>query len=342
MGDQKNAGRASAMGQVGWIVTILVLLVGGGAMLFWIWTSSGKAPDGAAGDDLAHASAADPVDQQPPEGVEVPEGMVYVPGGRTLIGNDTEQSGATPRHRSDARPPFWADVDPFLMDVHPVTVSQFRSFVEETNFSTQAEQFGDAGMLDARTGQWRLIEGATWQYPFGPDGAAAPDDHPVTQVSWNDAVAYCEWDGKRLPTEVEWEHAARGARNSRNVYAWGDELVVNGAYLANTWQGQFPLYNRSTDGYKHTSPVGAFGETELGLTDMGGNVWEWTSSWYRPYDQRDEPFTPTRQSEKAQRGGSFQCNECLGYRVYTRSHSTPETSLFHVGFRCAQDVPAAQ
>ena len=166
-------------------------------------------------------------------------------------------------------------------------------------------------------------------------------DHPVVHVSWNDAVAYATWADKRLPTEVEWEHAARGARDNRRPYAWGDSLAEDGAYKANTWQGIFPVRNTVEDGYLYTSPVGAFGETPLGLTDMGGNVWEWTQNWFRPYADRNEPFSPTVQSEKAQRGGSFLCEPgwCHGYRVSARSHSTPETSLFHVGFRCVMDIP---
>lgn len=298
-----------------------------------------EAADAADATRPVEARPVDSVSTEPPAGVEVPEGMVYVPGGRTLIGNDTETSGNTERHRSNARPPFWAEVDPFFMGKHPVTVAQFRAFVEDTGYETQAEEFGDAGVLDPRTYQWRLVQGANWRQPFGPQGPAAPDDHPVTQVSWNDANTYCEWAGGRLPTEVEWEHAARGARNSRSPYAWGDERTPDGAHQANTWQGRFPVENRAEDGYRYTSPVGAFGETELGLTDMGGNVWEWTSSWYRPYDERDEPFEPTAQSERVQRGGSFQCDRCLGFRVYTRSYTTPETALFHGGFRCVRDVP---
>lgn len=279
------------------------------------------------------------VDQTPPEGVEVPEEMVFIPGGTTLIGYKGGQAPGQPRHRSSSSPAFKAEVEPFLMDKHPVTVAQFREFVEATGYTTDAEEFGNAGVLNPQTRQWQLVNGANWRYPQGPKGEKAKDNHPVTQISWNDAQAYCKWAGKRLPTEVEWEHAARGSRNSRQATAWGDKRVVNNQHMANTWQGRFPHYNTLEDGYKHTSPVGAFGETSLGLTDMGGNVWEWCQDWYRPYSKRGTPFTPTKSSEKVQRGGSFQCNECNGYRVYTRSHSTPETSLHHVGFRCVRDLP---
>ena len=280
----------------------------------------------------------------PPDGVVVPEGMVYVPGGTTHIGADD----GLPHEQ-----PVWAaHVAPFFLDVHPVTVDQFAAFVEATGYTTDAERFGDATVMDMRTGRWMLVDGADWRRPFGPDGPAAPLDHPVTQVSWNDAAAYAAWAGKRLPTEVEWEHAARGARDRRRPYAWGDSLATHGHdghehgggahFHGNTWTGTFPGRNTGADGFLLTSPAGAFGTTDLGLTDMGGNVWEWTASWYRPYAERDRPFAPTPTSERVQRGGSFLCHPsyCHGYRVSARSHATPESSLFHVGFRCAADLPA--
>jgi len=260
-----------------------------------------------------------------------PPGMVYVPGGQTKIGSE--------RGRPIERPVFSAAVDAFWMDTHPVTVEQFRQFVKATDYTTDAERFGDAGIFDLDMRQWRLVKGAQWRTPRGPDGPSAPDNHPVTQVSWHDATAYCEWAGKRLPTEIEWEHAARSAQNNRNPYAWGSALVDAGQYQANTWQGHFPAQNTGADGYLYTSPVGAFGTTSLGLTDMGGNVWEWTDSWFRPYPLRGAP-TASRTTERVQRGGSFLCHRsyCHGYRVSARSHSTPETALFHVGFRCIKDV----
>lgn len=262
-----------------------------------------------------------------------PPGMVYIPGGTTQIGS----SEGTPQEQ----PVFTATVKPFFLDVHPVTVAQFREFVDATGFKTQAETFGDSATFSFKTGEWSLVSGADWQHPFGPDEPAAQDDHPVTQVSWNDAVAYCKWAGKRLPTEVEWEHAARNARNGGPKYAWGDELVVDGTYMANAWQGSFPKFNTGADGYMATSPVGVFGKSPLGLTDMGGNVWEWVDDWFRPYSARGTPFTPDKDSHKTSRGGSFLCDPavCHGYRVSGRSDSTPETGMCHTGFRCARDVP---
>jgi sulfatase modifying factor 1 len=268
----------------------------------------------------------------PQRAPEPPAGMVHVPGGVTHIG--AEDGSA------DERPVFEATVRPFFMDVHPVTVAEFRRFVEATRHVTDAERLGDAGVFDTRTGEWRLIAGANWRAPMGRDGPAAPDNHPVTQVSWHDASAYAAWAGKRLPSEIEWEHAARGGRNSRRPYAWGDSLVDRGRYRANTWQGRFPRQNTAEDGYLYTSPVGVFGTTDLGLTDMGGNVWEWTNDWFGP-PGKPAHVAQGSPGEKVQRGGSFLCHPeiCHGYRVSARSHSSPETALFHVGFRCVTDVP---
>lgn len=270
-----------------------------------------------------------------PPPVAAPGGMVYVPGGSTRIGAED----GLPIER----PVFTAEVAPFFMDTHPVTVAQFRQFVDATAYVTEAERLGDAAVYDSGSGGWRLVAGADWRHPRGPSATAAVDDHPVTQVSWNDAVAYAGWAGKRLPTEVEWEHAARNARDSRDRYAWGDALVEGGRHRANTWQGAFPGRDSGEDGYRSTSPVGAFGTTELGLADMGGNVWEWTADWFRPYAERGRPFEPGPASEKSQRGGSFMCHPsyCHGYRVSARSHSTPDSAFFHVGFRLVKDLPAA-
>ncbi len=258
-------------------------------------------------------------------------GMIAFAGGHTRIGSE----GGPPSES----PPFLADVKPFLLDVHPVTVGEFREFVESTHFTTQAERAGNAGVFDVATGRWGLVAGASWHHPLGPSAPAAAADHPVTQVSWNDAVAYCAWRGKRLPTEIEWEHAARNGHNGGPQYSWGNSLVVDGHYKANTWQGTFPEHNTVDDGYRYTSPVGAFGAAPSGLTDMGGNVWQWCQDWYRPYAERDKPFRPAADSEKVTRGGSFMCDPkfCHGFRVSARGHTAPDTGLMHIGFRCAKD-----
>ena len=304
---------------------------------------------GVAGLVLFNADAPDPVVSEevaakpvlldfeasptPPEGVEAPEGMIYIPGGVTQIGSK--------KGLPMEQPVFEMSIRPLFMDEHPVTVAQFREFVEATGYKTQAEEFGDAAVLNLETYQWILLPGATWSHPRGPEGPAAEDDHPVTQVSWNDAAAYASWAGRRLPTEFEWEHAARGASSAPHQYAWGDVLYADGMARANTWEGPFPQYNSGEDGFMFTSPVGVFGKTPLGLTDMGGNVWEWTDSWYRSYADLEKAFIPNDQSERVQRGGSFLCSPgyCHGYRVSARSHSTAESSLFHVGFRTVKDLP---
>jgi len=283
------------------------------------WLIAGHGPDGTS---------------RPPAGIDVPEGMVYVPGGVTRIGSEDGLP--------EEQPVFAARVEAFLMDVHPVTVAQFRAFVEATGYLTEAERHGDAGVYDPASGGWKLVAGANWHSPLGPDGPPAPDDHPVTQVSWHDAEAFARWAGKRLPTEVEWEHAARNARDDRGRYPWGEALLAGGRHRANIWQGRYPGGNTGADGHLLTSPVGAFGATELGLTDMAGNVWEWTADWFRPYAERDRPWVPGSAGEKVQRGGSFLCHVsyCHGYRVSARSHSSPDTALFHVGFRLVKDFEA--
>lgn len=253
--------------------------------------------------------------------------MVDVPGGAVTIGSA--------KGLPDETPVFEAQVTTFHLDRSPVTVARFRAFVESTDHVTDAERLGGAVMTFG-TGQWRIVEGATWRTPYGPGAGDAQDDHPVTQVSWRDADAYCAWTGKRLPTEVEWEHAARAGHGGKPVYAFGDRLLHEGDYLANVWTGIFPVLNTAADGYKTTSPVGAYGTTPLGLTDMAGNVWEWTASWYRPYPLGDDDTAAT---ERVQRGGSYLCdpNFCHGFRVSARGHATPDSSHMHVGFRCAAD-----
>ncbi|MEM0961066.1 MAG: formylglycine-generating enzyme family protein [Bacteroidota bacterium] len=303
------------------------------------WSLAGALALGACGAEAAPESA-EPVRQQEafPD-VPVPVGVVGVPGGTTTVGLRADESGGMPHER----PAFDAEVSAFFLDRSPVTVARFRAFVEATGHETEAEGFGDGAVMDPATGQWSLVPGARWRTPFG-DGAEAPADHPVTQVSYRDAEAFCTWDGAqsgtagRLPTEVEWEHAARDAANDRSPYAWGDSYE---SADANTWTGSFPANDTGADGFEGgTSPVGHYGQTSLGLTDLGGNVWEWTASWYRPYAARDTPYAPTAQSQRVQRGGSFLCHPsyCHGFRVSARSHATPESSFAHVGFRCARDL----
>jgi formylglycine-generating enzyme len=263
---------------------------------------------------------------------QIPEGMVLVSGGEATIGSEYGLPAE--------RPVFTTHVPSFYMDRHLVTVGQFRQFANETGYVTFSEKVGDGIVFDHAQGRWVIVPGVYWEYPLGKEQDRAPDDHPVTLLTYDDAMAYLEWAGKRLPTEVEWEHAARGLTYRDNPYAWGDRLVVDGKHMANTWTGHFPRQNLGEDGYILTSPVGKFGETELGLSDMGGNVWEWTSDWFRSYRDRDTPYEPGEQSEKVIRGGSFMCHAsyCHGYRVSARSHTPPDNNMFHIGFRGVKDI----
>lgn len=221
-----------------------------------------------------------------------------------------------------------------LVDRAPVTVAQFAAFVAETDYVTEAEVFGDAGVFDVEAGAWRLARGAFWRKPFGKTTGDAPADHPVTQVSHRDAAAYCRHHGKRLPTEREWEAAADYGRPAgTSQYPWGDGIREGDAFRANVWQGIFPAVQRVEDGYAYTSPVGAYGEHPSGLVDMVGNVWEWTA------DSVAGVRAPGDQTHYLTKGGSFLCEPgwCHGYLTTGRSHSSAETGLFHTGFRCVCD-----
>jgi formylglycine-generating enzyme len=223
----------------------------------------------------------------------------------------------------------------FYLDKNLVTVAQFSEFVNKTGYKTEAERFGNSAIFDFNTGEWRIEEGAYYLYPFGKNGQKAELNHPVTQVSWNDAFAYAKWKGKRLPTAAEWEWAARSAGKSDYIYAWGDEMKEGKVFKANFWQGEFPYKNTDEDGFHTTSPVGYFGSNNIGLNDMGGNVWQWTSDKVRPTPEESLTDTTIRIVTK---GGSFLCDPevCHGFKVNGKSSSTSETGMVHTGFRCAR------
>ena len=245
--------------------------------------------------------------------IEAPQGMVYVPGGESEAG---EEIGA------------------FFIDKTPVTVAEFDEFVEATKFLTQAERFGDASVFAVKTGTWSLVKGADYLHPFGADGPEAQPDHPVTQVSWNDATAYAQWAGKRLPDPQEWFLAAGYGLDPKEIYSWGGEnWMQDGEFKANFWQGSFPTYNTIEDGFLYTSPVGKFGVNKLGMADMGGNVWQWTTQW-------KDPAVTDETGEKIQVGGSYLCDPvvCHGFKIGNTASSTPESSLCHVGFRCVKNL----
>lgn len=263
-----------------------------------------------------------------------PAGMAYVPGGNIHLGSEQGYENEKPR--------VWASVQPFFMDETEVTVAAFREFIKATGYKTEADKFGNSGVFfNDESNWWRMKDGANWEYPQGKDQEKAKDAHPVTQVSWNDAVAYATWAGKRLPSEIEWEHAARNANNSEQKYSWGEDAKVDGRWKLNFFQGNFPKENINEDGFVYTAPVGSFGKSVLGLSDMSGNVWEWCSDNKISYqDLALGNFNKANKLEKVMRGGSFLCETtlCHGYRVSSRSFTTPETSLMHIGFRCVKDV----
>ncbi|HMG33165.1 MAG TPA: formylglycine-generating enzyme family protein [Blastocatellia bacterium] len=259
--------------------------------------------------------------------------MVLLAGGSFTMGDDNQMPYEAPTHR--------VEVNGFWIDVHEVTTAQFEAFVKATGYKTDAEKVGWSGVFDVKSGEWRRIDGADWRHPDGPSSSTSPDE-PATQVSWNDARAYAEWAGKRLPTEAEWEYAARGGLESQ-TYAWGQELHPSGKFMANTWQGKFPAHDTGLDGYTSRAPVGKFPPNGYGLYDMIGNVWEWATDWfdetYYQHSPSVDPKGPDSGTERAIRGGSWLCsdNYCSNYRPSARSHATPDSGLNNLGFRCVKD-----
>lgn len=268
-----------------------------------------------------------------------PEGFVVLPGGTFAMGTE-DPDGFPADHEGPVRR---MTVKPFAIDPHCVTNERFAEFVEATGYRTDAERFGWSfvfakflpGALrrdsprPRETPWWCAVRGAYWRHPEGPgsdlDGRW---NHPVVHVSWHDASAYCAWTGVRLPTEVEWEYAARGGLEGAR-YPWGDELTPDGEYHCNIWQGVFPAHNTAEDGYVGTAPVDAFPANGYGLHNVSGNVWEWCA------DRFDS--TGTR---RAMRGGSYLCHDsyCNRYRVAARNANTPDSSSGNLGFRCVADV----
>lgn len=257
--------------------------------------------------------------------------MVYFKGGAFMMGSSKGTDPEKPVHK--------VQVKSFKIDKYPVTVKAFGQFITATNYKTDAERFGTSGVFDFNTQSWVLMPDANWKYPLGKEAAQAEDNHPVTHVSWNDATAYAAWMGKRLPTEAEWEYAARNGGTGKTKFSWGDSLIVNGKYKANVWQGNDLNTKQGADGFELTSPVGHYGQTPGGLTDMGGNVWNWCQDTYKPYP--GSKFEDKGNSElKVIRGGSFFFDQNLehSYSTTGRSSNTQETSLFNTGFRCAKDA----
>jgi formylglycine-generating enzyme required for sulfatase activity len=299
--------------------------------------------------------------------------MVWLPSATFRMGSND--------HYPEERPVHRVTVDGFWIDIHPVTNADFRRFVEATGHVTLAQKPPNpadypgakkhllhpgslvfskpSGPVDLRDfhNWWKWVLGADWRHPRGPNSTIiGRDDHPVVHVAYDDAVAYARWAGKALPTEAEWEFAARGGLEDAE-YAWGDELTPGGRHMANTWQGEFPWQNLKSDGFDGTSPIGSFPPNGHGLFDMIGNVWEWTTDWYSPRHPDEAvkacciPRNPRggleegsydscspqiRIPRKILKGGSHLCapNYCRRYRPAARYPEPIDTSTSHVGFRC--------
>ena len=273
--------------------------------------------------------------------------LVQIPAGRYRIGSD--------RFYPEEAPSREIEVASFLIERTPVTNHQFAAFVRSSGYLTVSERAADPQLYPALSPEqrqpasivfqpppasvdrsqprqwWSLVAGANWRYPRGPESSIdGLDDHPVVHIAYADALAYCTWAGRRLPTTEEWEVAARGGLHDAD-YAWGEELKPSGRWMANTWQGAFPWHNEELDGWAWTSPVGSFPANGYGLLDVCGNVWEWTSSAY--------PTPPGEQQRCVVKGGSFLCadNYCMRYRPSALIAQTLDTATCHMGFRCASD-----
>jgi formylglycine-generating enzyme required for sulfatase activity len=323
------------------------------------------------------AAAAGSKDPKP-----APEGMVWIPGGEFEMGAVVNGHGSSemPMASNDAEPIHRVRVDGFWMDKTVVTNEQFSKFVEATGYLTIAErvptkeEFPTAPLENLVAGSvvfsppdhevplnnylqwWNYIKGANWRHPFGPESdIKGKEQYPVVQIAYPDAEAYAKWAGKRLPTEAEYEWAERGGLSGK-IYAWGDEFRPNGKWMANTWQGKFPVKDTGEDGYAGLSRVAQFPPNGYGLYDMAGNVWQWCSDWYRAdyYAQLAKaggvavnpqgpasPLDPAEPNEpkRVHRGGSFLCNDqyCSRYIVGTRGKGEINTGTNHLGFRCLKD-----
>jgi formylglycine-generating enzyme len=306
----------------------------------------GRRPGGSEAERAAALTAT--VSARPPE-VE----LTTIPEGRFVMGTDDPRGYA----EDGEGPPHAVELDSYLMGTHTVTNREFADFVDDTAYRTTAEELGSSfvfsGLLPrdfaptravAATPWWRDVPGADWRHPEGPHSSV--DDrvsHPVVHVSWYDAAAYCEWAGLRLPTEAEWERAARG-HEAGHHFPWGDDREPGGEHRMNVFQGRFPQRDTGDDGWIGTCPVASFPANDFGLFETTGNVWEWCSDWFSPdayrRSPRRSPVGPRRGTTRVMRGGSYLCHEsyCWRYRVDSRSSNTPDSSAGNVGFRVAADT----
>jgi len=298
------------------------------------------------------AKAAISLSHQRDPGLRRDDGMVRLSGGSFLMGTEAREG-----FKADGEGPVReVTVDPFLIDITPVTNTQFAQFVEATSYKTEAEQFGWSYVFEGHippeliTGRaistpwWCKVNGADWRHPEGPQSHINDrGHHPVVHVSWNDAQAYCQWAGKRLPTEAEWEYAARGGLVQK-LYPWGDELTPDEKHLCNIWQGEFPKHDTGEDGYAGAAPVDAYPPNGYGLYSITGNTWEWCSDWfhtrYHATASLVNPVGPPEGKTKVMKGGSYLCHKsyCNRYRVAARTSNAPDSSTTNIGFRCVRDI----
>ncbi len=282
--------------------------------------------------------------------------MVKLDGGPFLMGTDSEEG-----FPADGEGPIReVTLDPFYVDRDPVTNERFAEFVKATNYQTEAERFGWSfvfqghipaermdQIVDRRApgvSWWCKVNATFWKHPEGPDTSVdSRARHPAVHISWNDAFEYARWAGKRLPTEAEWEYAARGGLVQK-TYPWGDELTPDGRHLCNIWQGQFPAVDLAEDGYSAPCPVDAFPPNGYGLYTITGNAWEWCNDWFHPVYHltatRVNPVGPSGGTNKVMKGGSYLCHKsyCNRYRVAARTSNTPDSATTNISFRCVRDI----
>lgn len=371
---------------MGWVTAGVVAIAG--VVAYARFRPSSASPGITnTGQANAEATAASPfaptLPNKTPPPTPAPEGMVWIPGGEFSMGSDASSEAlcGLPGVTRDALPIHRVYVDGFWMDATEATNEQFEKFVKATGYVTVAEQkptkeeFPTAPLENLVAGStvftptpqpvkldnyfqwWSYVQGADWRHPTGSaSDLKGREKFPVVQIAYEDAAAYAKWAGKRLPTEAEWEFAARGGVSGK-LYAWGDELKPGGKFQANIYQGRFPVENADTgeDGFKGIAPVAQFLSNGYGLYDVGGNVWEWVSDWYRvdTYARLklaggvarnpqgpDTPYDPAEPTEKKRvhRGGSFLCMDqyCTRYMVGTRGKGEVRTASNHVGFRCVK------
>jgi formylglycine-generating enzyme required for sulfatase activity len=280
------------------------------------------------------------------------EGMAKLDGGRFWMGSESGEG-----FPADGEGPIReVTLDPFYIDRYPVTNRQYMEFVRASGYCSDSERYGwsfvfhthvPASAAEERapgTEWWVKVSGAAWNRPEGPDSAVEGRlDYPVVHVSWRDAAAYAQWAGKRLPTEAEWEFAARGGLEQR-TYAWGDELTPRSEHRCNIWQGEFPIHDTAEDGFHGTCPVDAFPANGYGIYSVSGNCWEWCADWFHPTYHvtatRLNPTGPPTGSARVMRGGSYLCHAsyCNRYRVGARTSNTPDSATTNLGFRCVRDL----